>query len=228
MKPRTSCLNGTLQGRWRFFLDSNNQSGLHEPVDPRVLLRLRGAAAVQRLRRNCRNTSQIVLQTQLVTGADIGVATIEGEGPPVEWVNTSDERSTAAALAGRLTSWLEQGVRPGHITVLSGRRLAESAARLLPPALRLTPVTASLVSQWPPSFVTFSTVRDFKGLENRCIAIVDLDDFDGSPAAIAEMYVAMTRAHAGVWIAVPPAQRPQIDGLMRKHTEELLRSGGLR
>lgn len=129
---------GLGKGRWRMFLDPNNQSGLHEPMDPHVLDDLRGVAAQHKLRRNCRNTQQIVLQTRLLTGADIGVAVIEGRGPPIEISDVVDARSGALLLERRITDWLDSGVRPGHITILSPGTLSESAVRFM---------TAGLVAQ---------------------------------------------------------------------------------
>lgn len=219
---------GLESGRWRMFLDPNNQSGLHEPMDTRVLDHLRKIAAQHRLKRNCRNTRQIVLQTQLLTGADIGVAVIEGEGPPIEIIDVTDAAGTALALEERIVNWLDDGVRPGHITILSPQRLSASSAWMLSNRLKsqLVLVDAATASKWPPSRITFSTIRDFKGLENRCIAVIDLDKFEATQSDVAELYVAMTRAHAGLWLGVPREQRPILNRLISEHTTRMLTQGG--
>lgn len=218
---------GLNRGRWRMFLDPNNQGGLHEPIEPAVLDRLRRVAAQHRLMRNCRNTEQIVLQTQLLTGADIGVAVIEGQGPPIELVDVTDHRHTAAALERRIEDWLDSGIRPGHITILSPHGVGESSTSLLSTRLRsqLAGVDATTACRWPLTSLTFSTIRDFKGLENRCIAIVDLDRFAGTASDIAELYVAMTRANAGLWLGVPRGQRPLLNRLVSEHTSAILKQG---
>jgi hypothetical protein len=215
---------GLSGGRWRMFMDPNNQSGLHEPVEPGILDSLKKGAAVHRLRRNCRNTQQIVVQTQLITGADIGVAVIEGQGPPIELVDVEDERGETAALEERLTLWLDGGVRPGHITVLSPKHIDDSIAAQLSSrvASQISVVGPQTASHWPLSTITFATILDFKGLENRCIAIVDLDGFDASDSDVAELYVAMTRAHAGLWMAVPRGQRPLVNRLIAEHAQQML------
>lgn len=227
-----ACLDSLLQGglehgRWRMFLDPNNQSGLHEPLEPEVLERLRRLAAQHRLKRNCRNTEQIVLQTQLLTGADIGVAVIEGQGPPIEIIDVINHQGTAALLERRIEDWLDNGIRPGHITILSPMRLSESMAWQLSSRLKsqLVRVDAKVAASWPPSSLTYSTIRDFKGLENRCIAVVDLDRFTATPADIAALYVAMTRAHAGLWLGVPAGQRPALNRLITQHTKQMLKQG---
>jgi superfamily I DNA and RNA helicase len=168
-----------------------------------------------------------VLQTQLLTGADIGVAVIEGQGPPIEIVDVTDHPNTATVLERRLEDWLDNGIRPGHITILSPMTFSESSASLLPTRLKsqLVRVDAKAALCWPPTSLTFSTIRDFKGLENRCIAVVDLDRFAASANDIAELYVAMTRAHAGLWLGVPHGQRPALNNLIAEHTAQLLKQG---
>lgn len=218
---------GLSEGRWRMFMDPNNQSGLHEPMEPSVLDSLKKISTIHRLRRNCRNTQQIVMQTQLITGADIGVAVIEGQGPPIELVDVCDKESEAAALDKRLSQWLDGGIRPGHITVLSPKPLSHSVAAKLSPrmASQLQTVGIQTASRWPPSKITFATVREFKGLENRCIAVVDLDNFAASDADVAHLYVAMTRAHAGLWIAVPRGQRELLNRLVAGNAKQMLERG---
>jgi hypothetical protein len=215
---------GLSGGRWRMFMDPNNQSGLHEPVEPGILNSLKKVSTIHRLRRNCRNTQQIVMQTQLITGADIGVAVIEGQGPPIELFDVEDEPGEAAALEERLTLWLDAGVRPGHITVLSPKHLDDSVAARLSSRVtsRISVVGPQSAFRWPVSTITFATILDFKGLENRCIAIVDLDGFAASDSDMAELYVAMTRAHAGLWIAVPRGRRPLVNRLIAEHAKQML------
>lgn len=218
---------GLSGGRWRMFMDPNNQSGLHEPVEPGILDSLKKVSTVHRLRRNCRNTQQIVMQTQLITGADIGVAVIEGQGPPIELIDVNDQRGEAIALEQRLSLWLDGGVRPGHITVLSPKHLDDSVAAQLSSRMvsQISVVGPQAASRWPPSTITFAQIRDFKGLENRCVAIVDLDGFAASDSDVAELYVAMTRAHAGLWMAVPRGQRSLINRLIAEHAKQMLGKG---
>lgn len=215
---------GLERGEWRLFMDSNNQAGLETPADPAVLERLRGIAASLRLTRNCRNTRQIVVQTTLFTGASLGEAQIDGRGLRVEVVTTSGEVQVAEKLSNRIREWLQQDVRPGFITILSPRPWSESAARLLPSDLAsaVCVLDANLGNQWPSQRMTFSTVRQFKGFENRCIAVVDLEGFDGQPKALAELYVAMTRANAALWLAIPISRKSLFDSLSAKNALSLV------
>jgi hypothetical protein len=210
-------------GRWRVFLDPNNQAGIYGEFDPDALDYLRNCSAVPlKLRRNCRNTEPIVRQTQLATGADIGSTLIDGGGPAVELVSVSDRAAEAAALADRIDSWQAEGVEPGRITILSPLELKLSAAGLLPEPMRrrMTLITPVAMAKWPGNTLSFASIEHFKGLENQCIAVVDLAAYDGSPRAQSELYVAMTRAHAGLWIAMPANARGLLD---KVRAENLLR-----
>jgi superfamily I DNA and RNA helicase len=127
----------------------------------------------------------------------------------------------------RLSLWLDGGVRPGDITILSPKRLADSVASSLssPIAAQISAVDSRTASRWPPSSITFSTIREFKGMENRCVAVVDLEGFAASSADVAALYVAMTRAHAGLWMAVPLGRRQLINRLITEHTRRMLERG---
>ena len=206
-------------GQWRLFMDPNNQAGLDGEPDYTILSRLRGLSATVKLSRNCRNTKEIVVQTALLTGASLGDAQVDGHGFRVDFAVTSGETQTAGYLAARIKYWLQQDIRPGGITILSPRGWDNSAARLLPPDLvgAIAPVNEMLVSDWPPATLTFSTISGFKGLENRCVAVIDLEEFDGELRSIAELYVAMTRANAMLWMAVPLEKKAVFDALQAKH-----------
>jgi UvrD-like helicase C-terminal domain/Nuclease-related domain/Uncharacterized conserved protein (DUF2075) len=218
---------GLQQGQWRMFMDANNQAGLEGPADLGILQRFRELGARLRLTRNCRNTREIVIQTTLFTGASLGEALIDGQGLKVDLATTSGEIQTADRLAERIRQWLEQDVRPGAITILSANEWQHSAARLLPSELSssIAVVDEKVTSDWPPSMLTFSTIARFKGLENRCVALIDLDTFDGGPHSIAELYVAMTRANAALWIAVPIERKRLLDDLQAKNALLIARKG---
>jgi len=198
---------GLAMGRWRIFLDHNVQAGLLGRFDQAALALLVEQAEprmVLPLTRNCRNTSPIVTQVQLLTGADIGIPTA-GEGPRVEIVSYEDEREAMQHLRRRLDNLMrEEDVPLSEITVLSPLPWEHSAARLLPQhylqhIIRLDPSTAALL---PVESITFSTIVDFKGLENSFVLLIDVDRATGSADSVASLYVGMTRPRTSLWIAV--------------------------
>lgn len=204
---------GLAGGVWRVFLDHNNQSGLTGAFDPEALAELSGYAShTPTLGSNLRNTRQVISHTRLLTGADLGTPSL-GDGPTVETLETDE----ASADAERLTEWLARidrvhGVSPGEVTILSRLPFDESAARFLPRRIldRLVVVTPETVSRWPRDGLTFATVTNFKGLENRFIALVDVDAELMATAARNMLYVALSRARVGLWVAVRTAAMPAV------------------
>ncbi len=197
-------LTGGLEaGRWWMFYDSNNQSGVLGRFDPAALSLLSEAGPARvHLPDNCRNTRDIVGQVQLLTGADIGVSTA-GAGVPVEYVFWTTQQEAADQLAKYLDALLDDGVEPQHITVLSPVPPEQSSIRLLPNRLRtrVRILDADTVVR-PTEGIGFASIRDFKGLENRFVCVVDLTEIDQPPGALSSLYVAMTRPRAGLWLGL--------------------------
>jgi len=72
---------GLEMGSWRFFYDANSQAGLLGRFEPDALTHLRSCGGVSAaLSLNCRNTNEIVIQTKLLTGSDLGTPSA-GAGP---------------------------------------------------------------------------------------------------------------------------------------------------
>jgi hypothetical protein len=210
-------LNGGLEaGRWRMFYDSNHQTGILGEFDPAAfaLLAETGPARLH-LPDNCRNTRDIVTQVQLVTGADVGVSTA-GAGVPVGYEFWATDQEESDKLAAHLLRLFEDGVEPQHVTVLSPVRFEESCVRLLPGPLRtkLRALDAQSVVR-PVKGIGFAAVRDFKGLENRFVCVVDLRHLDDTVEALNTLYVAMTRPRAGLWLAVSNDFRKRLEAVRR-------------
>lgn len=198
-------LRGGLEhGTWRIFYDRFNQGAIFGAADPEVLELLRECATLTpgTLKTNCRNTTQIVTQTKLLTGADPGVSST-GPGPNVEIRLYENPEEATQLLQAHLEELARREVQGKHITILSPKPFAEScAARLRDPwRKRLTVLDGPDAPRPPYSGLTYATVADFKGLENRFIALVDVEDLDSTPVALATLYVGMTRARVGLWVA---------------------------
>ena len=65
-------------------------------------------------------------------------------------------------------------------------------------------------------------VDDFKGLENQFISLVDVDSVAGEGRTRAVLYVAMSRARAGLWIAVRKDLEEQLEEIKRMNLPEVL------
>lgn len=194
---------GLGSGRWRMFYDHNRQTGLSGRFEPEVLDLLRSYGGVSAtLTRNCRNTHQVVLQTKLLTGGDLGTASA-GEGPPVAFAPFETQQEQVDLIGEQLSRLRDDGVPSGEVTILSPLAYSDSAASRCRVARkgRLHEVSPSSVATWPPNGTTFSTISNFKGLENRFVLLVDIERVD-TVESINALYVAMSRARTGLWIAV--------------------------
>jgi hypothetical protein len=195
---------GLAHGRWRVFYDINRQSGLVGRFDPDALELLRSYGGVAaRLSRNCRNTHEIVLQTKLLTAADLGTASA-GHGPPVEYAPYDSREEQVSLIDRHLRDLQDDDIPPGDITILSPLPFRESAASATRAARKghIIELSPAIAGSWPCQQMTFAQVADFKGLENRFVLLVDLDRIADEPRDINSMYVAMSRARAGLWVAM--------------------------
>ncbi len=218
-------LDGVLEGGlehgcWRLFYDPNKQTGLHSTFEPEAVALLRSYGAVAaKLQRNCRNTTDIVLQTKLWSGADPGTAHA-GKGPPVEYVYYRDRAEEVMLIERELSRLYEAGVSPGDVTLLTPYELSQSSIILLKAyrAGKIKPLTTALAASWPVLETSAASVTDFKGLENRFVLAVDLESSDSLSLLENKLYVAMTRARTGLWMAVSRGLEPLV---MELHSRNL-------
>ncbi len=92
-------VNGLEKGRWRWFMDMNNQSGVDGICDKEGYeFLISYDPSIIRLNENCRNTKEIIYQTQLNTGADIGIAKIKGHGMHVQYEHVASDAEAVSKL----------------------------------------------------------------------------------------------------------------------------------
>lgn len=198
---------GLKQGRWRFFLDANQD--LYAATAPAALERLLTERPAQfRLTMNCRNTAAIGTATALLAGSDLS-AVLEAEGPDVEylWWNTPDQERQI--ISKRVRRLLHDGIDPDRVVVLSPVRRQNSA---LASGLISCPVELVSLETGSGGGIRFSTVSSFKGLESDVIVLIDVASLKG-PAAARTLYVATSRAKALLICALPESERTAFDEL---------------
>ena len=215
----TALEGGIEHGRWRIFLDPNNQANLAGKFDPLALDILASYSfgpAV--LRENCRNTSNIADEVRLLTGADTGVSTF-GIGPEVELHLFATPGEAASMLARHLDRLLAEDVAPEQIAILSPVPYLDSSAARLPNRLRglVHDLTAATLLNPPRGRAIFARIADFKGLERQFVAVTDLIAIDSTPADLAITYVGLTRGRAGLWIGCHEATGDRIKELIEKN-----------
>lgn len=195
-----SLLRGGIdRGRWCFFHDRNNQSGLCGEYSPEAyeFLNSLGPARIP-LKTNCRNTLPVLQCIQDVLKADLGTSAV-GDGPAVRESTASSAADAALALQKELDTLVNKdGFSASDIVILSPWALQQSCAALL--AGGTHPRISELDSYSPGgtggSAIGFARIDDFKGLESPVIVLVDLPSPRVDSSARALHYVGMSRARA--------------------------------
>lgn len=201
---------GIAHGRWVMFYDPNFQArifGQYSEDAERLLLET-GASRVI-LRRNCRNTREIVAWARMRTGADIGVA---GEGSsldPTEYFWT-DPEDQARKVGDLLRNWRTDSVNPQDVVLLSPVPFAQSVFSRLPGGVRVSP--------WQdagPTDYRFAQIDEFKGMESRYVIVGDLsrDTLTDENLTLGRLYVAISRARHVLWLMIQADAQRDLDEL---------------
>ena len=186
-------------GRWSFFHDANNQSGLCGEYRADAYEYLAGLGAVRiPLKTNCRNTAPILQRVQKALDADVGASAV-GDGPTVREIKVFSKEDAAIALQKELLKLInEEGFSPSDIVILSPMIFSQSCASLLPEEvrIRITVLDAFSSRGSDNRSVGFAQIENFKGLESSAVWLVDMDAPNAESSQRASHYVGMTRARA--------------------------------
>ncbi len=195
-----SCLYGGIsEGRWCFFHDTNNQSGLCGSYVPDAYDYLESICPVRiPLKSNCRNSLPILQRIQNDLDADVGNSGV-GDGPAVREVGVADTDSAIQALEKELHDLLDvEGFNPGDIVVLSPLPFAQSWTSSLAADLRdsISVLDSASPRNMSRHTIGFAQIGDFKGLESEVVVLVDIPRPGHSEALRPFHYVGMSRARA--------------------------------
>jgi hypothetical protein len=206
-----SLLQGGLDsGRWRWFSDPHHQvtrTSLYEPEAAR-LLHAR-ATVTPPLRKNCRNTPQIVRSVEFATGLTIGSVRVTGAGPEVVYAQSQGKQERLEEVAKEVRKWLaDESVRPGHIAFLSPTGAKSESVREL--AARCGHKFMPWVPGWDklpeyPKVFASATIEEFRGLEVQFVVLCDVGLEPGGLDG--ELYLGLTRANFAAVVECEPAAR---------------------
>jgi len=209
-------LDGFERGRWRVFLDSNNQASVFDALDSNILDFLaRTSERSINLSINCRNTKQIALQTSIVAEPRTRAAALVS-GVPVDFKAYRSERQCLDGLKSVVDALLEEGVPHGRISILLVRSPTEPLRATLAelPARRLCEEDVRDLGGLRLVDLTWSTVSAFKGLENDVVVLVGVEDIQKDWWR-GVTYVGMSRARARLVVLV----NARCDGVRQKRLE---------
>lgn len=199
-----SIKGGLRDGRWAWFGDPNYQLPIDEEVARSSLEKLRELSSVQpRLKKNCRNTPEIVQFAELASGVRIGHAITKGRGLPPDTREVSgDDGDAASAVATQVRSWISEGISPSEICIIAPPPGPAGISQ------RAAAAGGFAAAPWDgvraaPNVVRFCGVDEFRGLESPFL-ILCVPSFDGDDVALSKMfYLAITRANFALTVVAP-------------------------
>jgi len=209
------------RGKIVLFGDYEKQAIFGTPGDSLEIARERLAGAtIIPLRKNCRNTRRIAVQTShLASFRNLQLNPAQPDGEAVEtWFYKRPEQQ-GERVEAVLAKLKGAGISPADIVILSKYRRENSGVKSLSGNTPWKVVDASFEA--PRDAVSFSTIHAFKGLEAPIVILTDVDDLDeGEGESL--LYVAMSRARARLYMLVSDACRPAFDCKVAKGLKELL------
>jgi hypothetical protein len=210
-------------GRWRFFLDPNQN--VFGGIASAGIERVRTAAAVDwPLTVNCRNTAPIATQVALLSGVPL-TAVLAPDGPSVEisWYGSAEDQSDL--VRQRLKTLRSEGFRPSQIALLSRHRRERSVARhdLGQPLSDVSQGRREISA----TDATFCTISSFKGLESDIVLLCDVDDLH-SAEGLASVYVGASRPRMALFVFLCATERPRFQDLALEFGRSLASSTGER
>ncbi|AZS42348.1 hypothetical protein CVS54_03711 [Microbacterium oxydans] len=186
-------VGGRGQGRWRMFLDQNNQAHVDGRFDEEVFEIVRVEGIEYDLSKNVRNTRAIVHLVQEYLGADVGDPGIVN-GERIQWETVAEGESRARAIRVA-KSFKKEGVNASDIWVI--------------PAAAVEPLDETVDG------IRVLSPRVAKGLEAEHVLVCELPT-EYSDSALAALYVAVTRARVTLHVFCTDADRRRLQALVRR------------
>lgn len=198
---------GLDDGRWRWFMDHNNQFLGPEGSDLEALAYLRngiasGVPTEAHLRRNVRCTREIAERVQFWTGADLGRLEVAGFGTPPRMKIVESKKGLPDAVASVLERLLDNGIPAEEIGIVVASAVGETIVRALPKRLsrKCVPLDSSTVRANLGGRIVWGQARTFKGLEKPVILAIGFFGSQYASRNISELYVTLTRCNYGLWV----------------------------
>jgi hypothetical protein len=186
-------VGGRAGGRWRMFLDQNNQAHVDGAYDGDVAALVADEAVTVDLDLNVRNTSAIVHVVQEYLGADVGDPGIVN-GERVNW-HTTEGRVTMSDGVAVAAQLVNDGVPRGEIWVIDP--------------------TSNEAPKSGDDGITVTSPRFAKGLEAEHVVVCGLPE-PLDDAGLGAFYVAVTRARVSLHVIVSKDDKRRLKQLVRQ------------
>jgi hypothetical protein len=200
-------VGGMENGRWRWFMDENNQACISGTYDEEALRYLGEGLGGERparvpLLKNVRNTKEVTKQIRLWTGADVGRSGVSGDGTAPTLVVVNDQGDVGTELTDVLVRLLTEDIRLGDIGIILASTADGIIMDSLPQKLRgqCVPLDVNTVRADLKDRIVWGRADQFKGLERPAVLAVGFSGQNFARELKNELYVALTRCNYALWL----------------------------
>jgi len=212
---------GLTNGDWAFFGDYTRQSIFNNTgTGPELIAGYDRFVAKSKLLNNCRNTRQIAESAIALSGFEaFPYRSNMTDGAPVQYHYWKDRSEQAQELEKAVQLYLEDGVLPFEMIILSPFRLQNSGlASMTSVAGRsIVDVTESDSKEPNNKALKFCTVQAFKGMESPIVFMIDIEtsSIKDNQSLI---YVGLSRARSSLHLFAQKSSRDVVNDLLNRST----------
>jgi hypothetical protein len=222
-------IGGLSDGQWAWFGDSNRQVSPSVKFDPEVYDYFRSSAVhvPPPLKKNVRNTPEVVRAIKFLAGADTGTAPDKGIGQQLMVGQSEDVPAAIAEARGKLQGFLSEGLEVSEIVFLCP---AQDDLKVCERILKQSGVDWSTVNEKDFEYgshrdeALVGTVEAYKGLERPVVFLLcfwAFADAESRDKLRSLFYKAVSRANHTVFVAADRKLRAAIQELMAENLAEL-------
>ncbi len=192
---------GIKHGNWYMALDENQNIYNTEFNELFELLLEEIRPSITKLTKNCRNTKQISITNQKITGIMQSINN-EAIGEEVEIITYNDEASQRREIKKIVKRLKMNGIQDSDITILSKHSYEDSVFKgnnFLSEIAKVKNIIEYKEKE-RGDCITFSTIHSFKGLEAKIVILCDVDNKEDNINTNILNYVAISRAKLLLYI----------------------------
>jgi superfamily I DNA/RNA helicase len=202
---------GLKNGKWVMFGDFERQAILHDSTDPVLLLKDHNVQFSQhRLRQNCRNTSKVYDYLISFSGFGTEDPPIKRNiflGDPVVYKFYENQENQAEIINETITDLKAKNIPLDRITLVSPKPYVQTCLGHIT-EYKITDISHSADAFLSKKGITFSDIRNFKGLENNYIIVMDIESVGQENEKL--MYVAISRCKFKLYLLIDKKNKTDI------------------
>ena len=207
-------------GNWVFAGDLKEQVIFNtaENVEIKKILDQRSQYTSFKLTKNCRNPKAIAKQSMILSNIyinDVELSEIDIDDITIDFYSSPKE---GVESVKRVFNQLKtKGIKKSKVAVLSPYSLENS---MLSPMVKNNQIVeiGSTGLTMSNNKINFSTIQSFKGLEENCIVVTDIDDL--ADAGIRRLlYIAVTRSKYGLYLLINSKEKNRYNRYLKEFVE---------